>query len=117
VERPARPVHVARLELVKFEPPDVVLAATVSGGTYVRSLGADLAEAVGSCGHLVALHRTRVGPFRLEDPHTLFPEDIVDSKKLAAALAHGAAIADAAAAYQVGSASSLRNGRGPGPAG
>jgi len=32
-------------------------------GTYVRSLARDLARALGTCGHVVALRRTRVGPF------------------------------------------------------
>jgi tRNA pseudouridine55 synthase len=35
-------------------------------GTYVRSIVRDLAEALGACGHVSALRRTRVGPFRAE---------------------------------------------------
>ncbi len=40
-------------------------AATVSKGTYVRSLARDLARAAGSVGHVVALRRTKAGPFGL----------------------------------------------------
>jgi tRNA pseudouridine55 synthase len=33
-------------------------------GTYVRSIVRDIAEMLGTCGHVSALRRTRVGPFR-----------------------------------------------------
>jgi tRNA pseudouridine55 synthase len=36
---------------------------TCEKGTYVRSLARDLAEALGTRGHVVALHRAAVGPF------------------------------------------------------
>jgi tRNA pseudouridine55 synthase len=35
-------------------------------GTYIRSLGRDLARALGTVGHLSALRRTAAGPFREE---------------------------------------------------
>lgn len=38
-----------------------------SKGTYIRSLARDIALAAGSAAHLVALRRTRVGPFSLDD--------------------------------------------------
>ena len=38
-----------------------------SSGTYIRSLARDLGEALGVGGHLTALRRTEVGPFRLSD--------------------------------------------------
>ncbi len=41
------------------------------GGTYVRSLARDLARAVGSAAHLVALRRERCGAFAVEDAVTL----------------------------------------------
>jgi tRNA pseudouridine55 synthase len=44
----------------------LVLAMTVSGGTYVRSIVHDLGHAVGSAGHVVTLTRTRQGRFTLE---------------------------------------------------
>ncbi|MEX2644227.1 MAG: tRNA pseudouridine(55) synthase TruB [Acetobacterales bacterium] len=40
-------------------------------GTYVRSLARDLARALGSCGHVAAIRRTRVGGFRAEDAISL----------------------------------------------
>src|SRR5256886_7685274 len=66
VLRPRR-VEVTELELETFAPPDVGFRATVSGGTYLRSLARDVGEALGCGAHLASLRRTRVGPFRLAD--------------------------------------------------
>lgn len=41
------------------------LGVTVSKGTYIRSLARDIAQAVGSVGHVTMLRRTRAGPFDL----------------------------------------------------
>jgi tRNA pseudouridine55 synthase len=42
----------------------VTLTAQVSKGTYVRSLARDIARALGTCGHVTYLRRTKAGPFR-----------------------------------------------------
>jgi tRNA pseudouridine55 synthase len=47
-------------------PTAFVLKMTVSGGTYVRSIVHDLAQAVGSAGHVVTLTRSRQGRFVIE---------------------------------------------------
>lgn len=41
----------------------VTLRAHVSKGTYIRSLARDIARALGTCGHVTYLRRTRAGPF------------------------------------------------------
>jgi tRNA pseudouridine55 synthase len=61
VEMPTRRSTVFELEVVRFEPPELELDLLVSSGTYIRSI----ADALG--GHCVALRRTEVGPFRVED--------------------------------------------------
>jgi tRNA pseudouridine55 synthase len=45
---------------------DITLSATVSKGTYIRSLARDIAIALNSRGHVTMLRRTRAGPFGLE---------------------------------------------------
>ncbi|MFN3592883.1 MAG: tRNA pseudouridine(55) synthase TruB, partial [Thermaurantiacus sp.] len=40
-------------------------------GTYVRSLARDLAEALGTVGHVSALRRTVAGPFGIEQARSL----------------------------------------------
>jgi tRNA pseudouridine55 synthase len=62
-----RPVEIVELTLTDFTPPDVRFRATVSGGTYLRSLARDVGEALGCGAHLAALTRTAVGPFPLAD--------------------------------------------------
>src|SRR5438876_3882341 len=62
-----RPVQVSELELTGLALPDVRFCATVSAGTYLRSLARDVGEALGCGAHLAALTRTRVGPFPLAD--------------------------------------------------
>ncbi len=41
----------------------VTLVATVSKGTYIRSLARDIAHALGTCGHVTYLRRIKAGPF------------------------------------------------------
>ena len=45
---------------------EVTLSATVSKGTYIRSLARDIARALDSVGHVTMLRRTKAGPFTLE---------------------------------------------------
>jgi len=80
VEPAEREVEIRALEVTRFAPPDVEFRATVSAGTYVRSLARDIGAALGCGGHLVALRRTTVGPFRLEDavaPAAAGPADVL----------------------------------------
>jgi tRNA pseudouridine55 synthase len=44
---------------------EVTLAATVSKGTYIRSLARDIAHALGTVGHVTMLRRTKAGPFSI----------------------------------------------------
>jgi tRNA pseudouridine55 synthase len=50
---------------------DVDVAVTCSSGTYIRALARDLGAALGVGGHLTALRRTRVGPYRAAAAATL----------------------------------------------
>lgn len=77
-----RPVTIHELEIISWTPPDAVIRVRCSAGTYVRSLARDMALAANSRGYLVALKRTRVGVFCLEDS----VEDTGDDETLAKAL-------------------------------
>jgi tRNA pseudouridine55 synthase len=50
---------------------EITLTADVSKGTYIRSLARDIANAVGTVGHVTMLRRTRAGPFTLESAISL----------------------------------------------
>jgi tRNA pseudouridine55 synthase len=72
VEREARPVTVHRFQIDGTDDPGVLRAEVVcSSGTYVRSLAADLGQALGGGAHLRALRRTAIGPFTLAEAHPL----------------------------------------------
>ena len=49
----------------------ITLAASVSKGTYIRSLARDIAHALGTLGHVSYLRRTRAGPFTLDQAISL----------------------------------------------
>jgi tRNA pseudouridine55 synthase len=79
-ELPARPVTVSsfavhdRREAVAEDGSpvlDLVVSVVCSSGTYIRALARDLGAGLGVGGHLTALRRTRVGPYRLDAAHTL----------------------------------------------
>lgn len=65
-----RPITVYDLKLVSWTPPEAVIYARVSSGTYIRSLARDIAIEAGSRAYLSALTRTAIGAFRLEDAVT-----------------------------------------------
>jgi tRNA pseudouridine55 synthase len=67
VELKPRKVTIGRLELAARPDADHAdFVVTCGKGTYIRSLGRDLARSVGTVGHLSALRRTAAGPFREE---------------------------------------------------
>jgi len=65
VELAPRPVTFYSIQLLEYEYPKFVLEIECSGGTYVRSLGRDLAAALGTGAVMSALTRTAIGPFTL----------------------------------------------------
>jgi tRNA pseudouridine55 synthase len=71
-ETPAEP------EQPKYQPPAVKIKMTVTSGFYVRSLAHDLGKAVGSCGLMSELVRSRQGDFELS------PEKVLEYKDLEA---------------------------------
>ena len=66
----ARPARVDKFELTERPDADHAIFEVQSGkGVYMRSLARDLAKAVGSLGHIAALRRLSVGPFK--EPHAV----------------------------------------------
>ena len=58
---------------------EITLSATVSKGTYIRSLARDIAIALGTVGHVTMLRRTRAGPFDLA--HAISLDKLADLAK------------------------------------
>lgn len=60
-------VTIYALELKLRDPITVEIKVTCSAGTYIRRLGEDIAQALGTCGHLISLQRIRIGDYDLQD--------------------------------------------------
>ncbi len=120
VDRAPRPIVIHELELLGFTPgerPAATIEVACSGGTYVRSLAADLGRALGTLAHLASLRRTAVGRFTEQDARTL--DDLAGPGELASAVLDPAAAMDPAAvrALTPDEAAALATGRTLDPTG
>ncbi len=61
------PVTIDRIEMTRFAPPELDLEIDCSSGTYVRSIARDIGDDLGVGAHVIALRRTRIGRFSVED--------------------------------------------------
>ena len=83
VELKSRSVTIYSLQLSDFDGNAVTLSATVSKGTYIRSLARDISHALGTVGHVIMLRRTKAGPFALEQAISLdFLQDAAKARQL-----------------------------------
>jgi tRNA pseudouridine55 synthase len=82
-EMQPRPVKIHAIEVVRYEYPELVLDIRCGSGTYIRALGRDLAESLGTAAVMSALERTAIGRFTILDA---LPDDQVTAESLAANL-------------------------------
>ena len=71
VDLPPRQIEVDAIALIEHGSEQSILEVTCGKGTYVRSLARDIAEALGTRGHVSMLHRAAVGPFHDGDALTI----------------------------------------------
>jgi tRNA pseudouridine55 synthase len=75
VEREARDITVRELKLERLDDPRaehaIRMLATVSKGTYIRTLAEDIGEALGCGAHLISLRRIATGQYRIDQCVTL----------------------------------------------
>ena len=79
VELKPRKVNVYEIRIVAYEYPELVLDIACGGGTYVRSLGRDMAAKLGTAAVMSDLVRTSIGRFSVEeacDLNELTPQTI-----------------------------------------
>jgi tRNA pseudouridine55 synthase len=67
LDRPSRKAMIYKLEALSFSGLEAELEVRCSKGTYIRTLAQDIGRELGCGAHLVALRRTQVGPFVLDD--------------------------------------------------
>lgn len=66
IERKKREITIYELKLLSYENNEITFISKVSKGTYIRTLGEDIAEKLGTVGHLTKLTRLSIGPYSLE---------------------------------------------------
>ncbi|MGR6900939.1 tRNA pseudouridine(55) synthase TruB [Glutamicibacter sp. BSL13] len=77
VELKARPVTISRFDILQVRREhggkiiDVDVIVSCSSGTYIRALARDVGEALNVGGHLTALRRTEVGPYKISQTKRL----------------------------------------------
>jgi tRNA pseudouridine55 synthase len=67
VVREPRRIEIHDLRRERFEGERLLISVTCSKGTYIRTLAADIGRGLGCGAYLVALRRTAVGRFRVDD--------------------------------------------------
>jgi len=91
VERAARRVTIHAIDVLATDlesaTPTITLRVACSKGTYIRTLGEDIGEALGCGGHLTALRRTQVGNLKLDAAVTLDAVEAAPEEQRATLLA------------------------------
>lgn len=75
IEIPPREIFIQSLKLLRYEYPTLVMEIRCGSGTYIRSLGRDIARRLGTGAVMSALTRTAVGVFHIEDALEIRPND------------------------------------------
>lgn len=84
IERPARPITVYRLDCEQICEDEYLIHTSVSAGTYIRTLCADIGKALGCGGAMKTLQRTAAGNFTLEGAYTLSQiEEMTEEERFA----------------------------------
>ena len=90
VEREARQVTIHTLDLSLSTTPEggpaVRIEVTCSKGTYIRTLGEDIGEALGCGGHLVMLRRTATGHYDVAQAISLAALEAMEPERRLSAL-------------------------------
>jgi tRNA pseudouridine55 synthase len=67
VERKPRDIFIDRIDLLRFEPPQVEFLLKCSKGTYVRTFAEDVGERLGCGACICQIERTQVGPYMITE--------------------------------------------------
>ena len=71
IEIKPRNITIYNLGLLEYTDDTITIKVRSSKGTYIRSLAMDIGNKLNCGGHLIALQRTKSGPFSLEESYTL----------------------------------------------
>ena len=71
VQKPARRIHISKINILEVKLPLVHFEVSCSAGTYIRTLCADIGRQLGCGGHLLALTRTESSGFKIQQAISL----------------------------------------------
>lgn len=71
IERKPRKITVFEISLISYEDDKIIFSAKVSKGTYLRTLGEDIATRLGTVGHLSALRRVKIANYSIQNAKTI----------------------------------------------
>lgn len=77
-------VTIEAIDLLDFSEKTIRIRVLCGRGTYIRTLGRDIARALNTAGFLKTLVRTRVGDFRIENAQSIeeFQEQLAKSTEI-----------------------------------
>ncbi len=88
IERKARNITIDNIQLLSMDKNSFIIDVNCSKGTYIRTLGVDIAHEYGYPGHLELLTRTRVGKYLLKNAKTIEEVTEDDIISISDALSH-----------------------------
>tara|TARA_B100001750_G_scaffold66453_1_gene52795 strand:- start:113 stop:766 length:654 start_codon:yes stop_codon:yes gene_type:complete len=83
VKRDPVQINIKSIDLLDYLDHSLSFSITCSKGTYIRVVGKNIAEKLGTVGYLKSLIRMQVGPYSIDDSKTI--EEFQASWKLSAA--------------------------------
>ena len=77
IEREPRKINIFDIRLLSLEKDNIIFSAKVSKGTYIRTLGEDIAKKLNTVGYLSSLERLAIGNYSLKD--AVKAEDVIEN--------------------------------------
>ena len=80
---PTRQVQIRHYTNINYmaDQSQIAFTVTCGSGTYIRALGEDIAEKLGTCGHLISLRRTSISPWEgkpMFNPESFDENNLID---------------------------------------
>ena len=88
VKREPRKVTISDIQMLSLTKDLIIFSTSCSRGTYIRTLGEDIANRIGYPGHLTMLTRTRIGGYNLKNAKTIEEVSEKDVISISDALKH-----------------------------
>ena len=107
ISRTPRKIHVYQIDLVDYSNDIITFRCEVSKGTYIRTLGEDIAIKLGSIGHLISLRREKVAPFDVSEAKCISDISIDDVLDIYTVLAKVSKIKEVDESFAI----DVRNGK------